>query len=106
MKAILTTALVIICSTIAFSAPTINHNAFSSTSVTTKTTFLLSVSLDNGEEEKKVVPTEKKSETPGGTIKESKPADSKQTESKNAQSDFKLLQRGKKVLEYKYHLYA
>jgi hypothetical protein len=103
MKAILTSALVMICSTIVFSAPTINHNAFSSTQATTKTT---SLSLDNGAEENKVVPSEKKSVKPEGTIKESKPADSKETETKNDHSDFKLLQRGKKVLEYKYHLYA
>lgn len=106
MKAILTPALVLLCSTMLFSAPSINHNTFSAQPATTQTAALQPVTLDNGPEENKVNPVEKKSDKPEGTIKEVKPAESKKTETNNLNSDFKLLQRGKKVLEFKYHLYA
>lgn len=105
MKMILTTAIVLICSIMLFSAPTLNHNAFSYLTITTQTALLQPVSPDNGQEENKGVPSENKIQKPEGT-KELKPAESNKNDVKNAQSDFKLLQRGKKVLEHKYHLYA
>jgi|GEM_PF-5466343 len=105
MMKIITTALIVLCSTVIFSATIAELNTFSSTSVTTKTTIAATASSAEGTEpEQKAVKekeTEKKESTAPKTI-----TPAQQSNSKNTDGDYKKLQRGKKVLEYKYHLYA
>lgn len=94
MKMILTIALVLMANIMLFSAPTINHSAFSAIPDTTKTKTA----------ETSVTGNESKPAT--GTVKEAKPATTAQPAPKDIDGDYKSLQRGKKRLEYKYNLYA
>lgn len=105
MMKIITTALIVICSNVLFSAPIANQNTFSSTSVTTKTTIAATASSAEGVEPEQKAVKEKETEKKESTDPKINTS-GQQSNTKNTGGDYKKLQRGKKVLEYKYHLYA
>lgn len=91
MKPILTIALVLMTRVMLFSAP-LNHNAFSATT-------------DNNQTKTTQTTVTGNSKPATGNTQEVKSGTSKPT-AKDADGDYRSLQRGKKKMEYKYSLYA